>query len=255
MKIDRIGLSNINCQGCEMKIIEYNNAKNIIIEFQDKYKAKINTAYKEFKNGSIKNPYYPSVYNVGYLGQGKYKTRDENGEQIKSYIMWRGILERCYSERNKKIRPTYNDCSVCEEWHNYQNFAKWYEENYYEIHNQKMHLDKDILIKGNKIYSPNTCVFVPDRINVLFTKRQNCRGEYPIGVHMCKRDKALISSCSVDGENKHLGYFPLNKPFQAFYTYKIFKEQYIKQIADEYKDLIPLQLYEAMYNYEIEIND
>lgn len=253
--IDRTGEENVNFQGCKMKIIKYNNATNIIVEFQDKYKCKIISAYKEFKKGKIKNPYYPSVFNKGYMGQGEYNSRNKNGKQTVAYIKWKGMIERCYSEKSQEKHLTYKGCTVCEEWHNFQNFAKWYEENYYECNGEKMCLDKDILIKGNKIYSPKTCVFVPNTINVLFTKRQNKRGEYPIGVKHNKRDNSLIVTCSVDGKMKHIGYFPLNRPFQAFYTYKIFKEKYIKQVADEYKNKIPKKLYEAMYEYKVEIND
>ena len=123
-----------------------------------------------------------------------------------------------------------------------------------------MHLDKDILCKGNKIYSPETCIFVPNNINILFVKRDKMRGEYPIGVNYHKQHKKLYVSCGIiNKDNKHkqkfLGLFPLDKPFQAFYTYKQFKENYIKQVADEYRDLIPQKLYEAMYSYEVEIND
>ena len=252
--IDRTGEENINSQGCKMKIIKYNNAKDVIVEFQDKYQCKIKTAYKEFKNGHIKNPYYPSVSNKGYMGEGKYKSKIK-GKYTRKYIVWKHMIERCYDPYEINKRPTYVDVFVCEEWHNFQNFAKWFEENYYECNGERMHLDKDILVKGNKIYSPDMCIFVPSRINALFTKRQNCRGEYPIGVHYNKRDKSLISECSVDRTMKHLGSFPLNRPFKAFTVYKNFKEKYIKQIADEYKELIPEKLYDALYRYEVEIND
>ena len=121
-----------------------------------------------------------------------------------------------------------------------------------------MHLDKDILIKGNKIYSPNTCIFVPERINKLFTKRQNDRGKYPIGTCWHKPSNKFIAQCSVlDKENNrkeiHLGYYDTSE--EAFLVYKQFKEKYMRQIADEYKDLIPQKLYEIMYRYKVEMND
>ena len=153
------------------------------------------------------------------------------------------MLKRCYNSYCLNKQPTYTDCYVCELWHCYQNFAKWYEKEIYECKDEKMCLDKDILIKGNKIYSPETCVFVPNRINVLFTKSNKIRGEYPIGVNYCKRGNKLQVNCNIyengKKKQKHLGYFPLNKPFQAFTCYKEFKENYIKQVADEYKNLIP----------------
>ena len=253
----RLNSLTYNNQGYLMKIIEYNNANDITIEFQDEYKTKVkNKEYSKFLKGEINNPYHKTIYGMGYIGQGKYKTK-ENGKKTKPYSEWRSMLERAYNKKYKEKYTTYEDVEVCEEWHNYQNFAKWYEENYYEIPNEKMCLDKDILKKGNKIYSPKTCCFVPEKINNLFTKSDKARGEYPIGV--CLFNNKLMVQCSMKDrdkrKNKFLGYYPLNKPFQAFYSYKVFKESYIKQIADEYKDLIPKELYDALYEYEVEIND
>lgn len=259
-KIDRIGEENYNNFGILMKIVEYICYDDIWVEFQDEYKAQVHTTYKHFKKGGVKNPYDKTVYGVGYLGEGKYKTRGEDGKKTRTYKAWKNMLQRCYDPYFLNKEMTYIDCYVCEEWHNFQNFAKWFYENYYEIPNQRMHLDKDILIKGNKVYSPETCVFVPNRINYLFIKRDKVRGKYPIGVTYHKRKCALEVQCGIIDENgkgkrKHLGNFSLNKPFQAFYVYKIFKENYIKQVADEYKGMIPQKLYDAMYAYEVEIND
>ena len=157
----------------------------------------------------------------------------------------------------KKKDITYDDCIVCEEWHNFQNFAEWYEENYYEVDGKPTFLDKDILIKGNKIYSPQTCVFVPRLINNLFTKRQNERGLYPIGVEPYKDTNKFKAYCNTfyNGKNqkKYLGLY--NTIEDAFKVYKESKEANIKQVADEYKDKIPDKLYEAMYNYKVEITD
>ena len=122
-----------------------------------------------------------------------------------------------------------------------------------------MELDKDILYKNNKIYSPKTCIFVPQRINQLFIKQQRKRGTHSIGVSFTSDKTKLIVQCRINegygSKLEHLGRFPLSEPFHAFYTYKIFKENYIKQIADEYKSLIPQKLYDALYRYEVEIND
>ena len=168
------------------------------------------------------------------------------------------MLIRCYEPYTINKYPTYIEVIVCKEWHNFQNFAKWYEENYYEIGKGKMHLDKDILFKGCKIYSPKTCIFVPERINYLFIKSNAIRGEYPIGVSWYKTSNKFRVQCKIlDKENNrkviHLGYYTTSE--EAFLAYKVFKENYIKQVADEYKKLIPQKLYEAMYKYEVEIND
>ena len=257
--IDRIGEENCNNFGTPMKIVEYNNYKDVTVEFQDEYKARVYAQYSQFKKGEVKNPYDKSVFGVGYLGEGKYKAIGEDGKKTKAYKTWQSMLMRCYDPYYINKHPTYIDCFVCKEWHNFQNFAEWYYENVYDCNNERICLDKDILIKGNKVYSPSTCILVPNNINMLFVKRQNYRGEYPVGVSYDKERGKLLVQCRVceNGKRKgeNLGRFPLNRPFQAFYTYKIFKENYIKQVADEYKDLIPKKLYDALYKYEVEIND
>ena len=256
-RIDRTGEIGYNNYGTKMVITKCVSAKEIYVEFQDEYKFIAKTQYDNFKIGNVKNPYDKTVHNIGYIGVGKY-TSKINKEYTKEYRTWQGMLERCYDKIYQNKYPTYIGCIVCEEWHNFQNFAKWYEENYYEIEGQKMCLDKDILFKGNKIYSPQTCMFVPNRINVLFIKSEKARGKYPIGVgESGKIRNPFRAYCSVCDENgKH--YIALgnhNTIEKAFTCYKNFKEKYIKQVADEYKDYIPTELYEAMYRYEVEIDD
>ncbi len=260
--IERLGETRRNKEslgGYEMKIVEYGDI-SIIVEFQDEHKAKVKTQYGHFLEGVVKNPYHPSVFGVGFMGEGKYKAR-VNGKITKAYSTWCNMIKRCYDAYYLNKYPTYIDCYVCEEWLCFQNFGKWFEENYYEIEGEKMHLDKDILCKGNKIYSPNTCTFTSERINLLFVRNDAKRGDYPIGVTL-KKDNILESKCNILDENNkpkyvHLGSFPLNEPFHAFYVYKQFKENYIKKVADEYysKGLIPQQLYESMCNWRVEIND
>ena len=146
--------------------------------------------------------------------------------------------------------------TVCDKWLNFQNFAEWFYKNYYEIDNEAMCLDKDILHKGNKIYGPETCIYCPKSINGLFVKCDSIRGECPIGVnklpngrfrayhHIYINNKRII---------KHLGVF--DTPEEAFNIYKQAKEKYIKQVADSYKYKIPKKLYDAMYNWKVEITD
>lgn len=198
----------------------------------------------------------PNIFNIGYLGKGKYKV-SENGRKTKAYLTWCNMLKRCYDPYYINEYPSYINCYVCEEWLCFQNFAKWHEENYYKIENDFICLDKDILIKGNKVYSPDSCIFVPNRINCLFTKCDRARGKYPIGVDYKKSANKFRARCRilVNGKinRKSLGYYDTDE--EAFLVYKQFKEGYIKEVADEYKDLIPKKLYEAMYSYKVEIND
>ena len=247
--VNRIGEQALNNQGCIMAIIEYRKNKDIDVQFEDGTIV-TNREYGDFKKGAIKNPNHASIYDIGYIGQGDYNYKENKD----SYEAWRGMIRRCYDSQSLSKKPTYIGCTVCEEWHSFQNFAEWYYDNYYEIPEQRMALDKDIICKGNKTYSPDTCVFVPQCINSLFTKRDTKRGASPIGVSYHKRINKYQSYCNDgSGHEVYLGYY--DTPDGAFEAYKQYKEQVIKDMAEEYKDLIPEVLYNAMLNYEVEIND
>jgi hypothetical protein len=194
------------------------------------------------------------VYGVGIYTKGKYKSW-ENGKPTKVYTAWTNMLKRCYSQISLEERPTYTGCTVCPEWLNFQKFAEWYFSNYYEVSSfGTLQIDKDILIKGNKIYSPETCVFVPSVINSLFIKHDAKRGDYPIGVTYNKKAKKYEARISYgDGRFHYLGLFDTVE--EAFEVYKYHKELHIKNKAEEHKPNIPLKLYEAMLNYEVEITD
>ena len=241
----RIGESGMSYQGLKMKIIEYKNSTDMTVEFENGYIVK--TRYSHFKSGKIENHLHPTLFGVGYLGEkGSTKSPKEIELNLKKrcYSIWRGMLERCYSKEYHLKKPTYKECSVCEEWHNFQNFAKWYDENYYEIMGEVIHLDKDILVKGNKVYSPETCVFAPCSINVLFS-------DYINKTHIKKNKENYKVLISKHNKKVILGYSDTYE--EALMIYKNGKESYIKQVADEYKDRIPKKLYNAMYNYKIEI--
>lgn len=243
-----------------MKIIKYNNSSDIIVEFQDKYKQQVHTQYNNFKNGSVKNSFSKSIYGVGIRGN-KYPTRI-NGIKEKEYDAWCKILARCFVKDDIK-RPTYVDTSCCDDWLYYPNFYEWLhsQDNFDKWYNgHRWCVDKDILIKGNKIYSPNTCCLVPDNVNVLFIKSDALRGELPIGVsihpqHIGKYYVQMSITKNNKRKNKYIGLY--NNVEDAFIAYKKEKEKYIKKIADEEYKLgnITKQCRDAMYSYVVEITD
>ena len=257
-KIDRTGERNVNSFGSEMIITRYRGCMDIDIYFPEYNWTVKNREYNKFKKGSVKCPYERSIYGIGYIGEGKYKV-SENSKHTRAYDTWNNMLERCYSEKCQEKHPTYKDCEVRNEWHNFQNFAEWYEENYYEVDGERMCLDKDILFKHNKIYSPETCIYVPQTINNLFVKNDKNRGDSVIGTCYHKRDRIYESWCNIynfeTGKSKYeyLGRYDTQE--KAFNVYKQFKENYIKQVADYYKKQIPINLYNALYNYKVEITD
>ena len=258
-KINRTGEENINTFGSKMVIIEYKTRDDTNVYFPEYNWIAKHKRYQNFKSGKIKCPYEPRVYGIGYLGEGEYKAYDRNGKSTKCYETWKGMLKRCYDIKYHKKESTYKNCKVCEEWYNYQNFAKWYYNNYYEIEGERMCLDKDILNKGNKIYSPNTCIFVPNNINLLFVKNDKSRGNYPLGVCYDKKSKKFKAHCSIydfkENKKKTINLDFYNTPEKAFEAYRQFKEKHIKKVADYYKNQIPEKLYDAMYKYEVCIDD
>ncbi|MCI1763655.1 hypothetical protein [Heyndrickxia oleronia] len=249
---ERVGEIAYSSRGTKMEIIAYRKFNDIDVKFENGYIAK-GVEYVQFKRRNLTNPFEPSVYKFGYHGEGKYRV-SENGKHTKHYIAWKSMLNRCYGAKLQERSPTYMDCTVHKHWHNFQNFGEWYDINYYEIEDEIMALDKDILVKNNKAYSPRTCVFVPHSINTLIVKRDKFRGNLPIGVNLSKCKKKYESWCS-NGNGKRVYLGACATPEESFQTYKEYKENKIKEVAEKYKYNIPEKLYLALINYEVDIND
>ena len=255
-KIDRTGEERVNNFGSKMVIKEYRNNRDIDVYFPEYDWTTKNKRYYEFKEGEIKCPYEPRIISVGYIGEGKYKI-SENGKITDKYRIYYDMLRRCYDSKYQERKPTYKGCSVEDYLLNFQNMCEWIENNYYEVPGEKMHLDKDILCKGNKIYSRDTCIFVPERINTLFAKCNKSRGDCPIGVTPTPSGNYETRCHDGYGKSIHLGTYSTKE--KAFRVYKQYKEKVIKEVIDSYKGVIPEPYYSrlktAMYNYEVEIDD
>lgn len=235
-----------------MRIVEYNAYNDILVEFQDEYKAIVKTRYDHFKDGTVKNPYFPTLYGVGRMGMKFPK------EHKLEYKIWSSMMCRCFNEKYYKKYITYEKVTCCDEWLIFENFYKWLhlQENFYTLKNSniRFELDKDIIKKGNKIYSPEFCCLVPHYINKLFLKSEKTRGNTPIGVTV--KANNIYSMCS-NGKKVlvHLG--KSNTIDEAFMKYKTYKEELIKTTAKENYDigLITKKCFEAMNKYEVTIDD
>lgn len=197
--------------------------------------------------GQVKNPFHPSIHGVGFLGVGKYKAYINRTTPYKVYAIWEGMIRRCYNERVLNTRKTYKGVTVCEEWHNFQNFAEWYEENYkdYIVNWQ---LDKDILSSDVKTYSPETCCFIPVEINSVISKKSRGSNNLPSGVSF--RYGKYISGITKNNKKIQLGTFDTEK--EASETYEIHKKKHIEELATEFKGLITEKVYKALMNYNIQ---
>lgn len=245
LKNERLGQINQNRFGTEMKIIDYKNSSNITVEFLDNYHYKTRTCYTSFISGGTKNPYDKTIYGVGFIGVGRYRGKKEHK---KVYQTWQDMLQRCYRPEVEN-QQGYLGCSVAEEWHNFQNFAKWYYDNNYTVDGENLHLDKDLLCLNNKVYSPDTCLLVPERINYLIIRHAPQRGEYPIGVRKCAHSNLFEARCRTYNGKESIGFFKTLE--EAFYAYKRRKEEFIKEVANEYKNKILDKVYQALLKYEV----
>ena len=234
----------------DFKIVKCNDSKNVEIQF-------LKTGYETvtrldcIKIGKVKDRYLPSVYSVGILGS-KYPSK-VNGRNTKEYDLWHSMLQRCYSDKSKKKRPTYEGCEVSNKFKSYEYFYEW-------CHSQigfgveGWHLDKDLLVKGNKVYSEDSCVFLPSEINMVLVKHTPSRGKHPIGVSWYSKSKTFIAQVNKNkGKPENLGYF--NTEIEAFNAYKQAKESFIKEQAEKWKGQIDERAYEALMKYEVEITD
>lgn len=181
-------------------------------------------------------------YGVG-INDADYVTKPViNGKETRcpAYKAWHHMLLRAYNQRYNTKHPTYGAVTVCDEWLIFSNFRRWFIENHVDC----CELDKDILSKENKIYSPETCIYVPQWLNKFTTNRKSKRGKYLIGVSWdLKSDKfrAQVSNCNPAGNKKeYLGVFDNElEAYNAWLTRKL-------EIALELKpemDIIDLRIY------------
>lgn len=235
----------------EIIVIGCENSRNVKIYFP-LYDYTRYVSYNNLNKFNITCPYSRVYCNSGFLGEGEFSI-SEGVKFTKAGGVWVDMIRRCCDEKYRSKKPFYKDSRICDEWLNFQNFAKWYYDNYYEIDGEQMCLDKDILHKHNKLYSPDNCMIVPQTINKLLERNSSSNG-LPLGVHYDKRKFKYIAQCKGNrANNGYLGSF--NTKEEAFQAYKEAKEHRIKLIADKYKDKIPQRLYGALYSYKVDITD
>lgn len=156
------------------------------------------------------------------------------------YSVWKSMFTRCYDEKYHNKQPTYRDCYICEEWHLFSNFKSWMIKQDWKA----KQIDKDILVQGNKQYSPERCIFVTRKINSLFNNHSNSRGKLPLGVW--KNNDRFSASCNNGHKISYLGMFNTIK--EASDVYKKFKYDIIAGIAN--KQTEPLK--SALLAYKLE---
>lgn len=233
--------------GTSCTVLKYNSNIDVVIKFNDKFGYTKSVTLWDLRKGSVKNPYDRNVQGIGYLGVGDYLPYFE-GKDTLCYVAWVNMLRRCYSESSRKKNPSYVGCTVCEEWLCFQEFAKWY---YSQVGaNEGFQVDKDLLVKGNKVYSPDTCCMLPKDINALISYKYKKDNAMPTGV--AKRSEKRFRAClNIFGKNKILGTFDTVE--EASLAYKVAKEDYVKLVADKWRGSIDEAVYESLMNWTVDL--
>ena len=238
----------------DLIITKYINHKEVYVKFLDTgYETK--AYFGNIKKGIVRDRSVPSILGVGVVGDEVTKV---NGNRLKEYNLWQALLSRCYCDKFHVKCPTYKDCSVSDNFKYYPYFKEWCNNqigfNVLDDKGNYFELDKDLLIKGNKVYSEDTCCFIPREINVALIYNQTKKGNHPIGVSYSKiNNKFVVYVKKGEGSREYLGYF--EDASVAFLAYKASKEAYLKELANKWKDKIDLRVYEALIGWEINIDD
>lgn len=258
----RIGYVGYTKDGDKFTVLNYIDSQHVDIEFQDKWGYKRTVSWQNAIKGRIKNPYHPNKYG-GIVGTNKdigINNENFNISISKEYAAWSNILLRAKDVEFKKIHKSYSEVTVSNQWLYFWNFYKWCkdQDNYSKwSQNENWAIDKDILQKGNKEYSPETCCIVPKSINNLLLKHDRKRGKYPIGVTKRKSDNRFLAQCSNPIIGKYITIGLYNTYEEAFKAYKFYKEKIIKDVANlEYaKGNITHKCYLSLLSYLVEITD
>ena len=227
-------------------VVNYINKKKVEVVFLDT-EHKDYFWMKDVIKGNIRDNYAKTTCNVGL--KGDTSSMQGLNEKHVLYEKWSSMISRCYG---KNIRKAYVGCSVGSSFRNYSTFFSWCEDQV-GFDQDGWHLDKDILVRGNKVYSESTCCFVPPEINSLILSCKGSRGELPIGVSKTVDGKKYRSRVHSNGSSKFLGVYRSSE--EAFFAYKSFKESYIKEVANKWKDRMDLRVYNALMNWEVGIDD
>lgn len=195
------------------------------------------------------------ILGVGVYEKGKFTTSigDGNTKFSKEYSKWKCMLNRCYLQSYLNKHPSYIGCSVSENFKNFQYFAEWCN-NQVGFHltdknGRVYHLDKDILVQGNRIYSEYTCVFIPAQLNNFLTDNQRSRGDYPLGVFFNKEKKAFTADLRNPFNSKRrLGTFASAE--EAHNAYVEAKSRLAKELADYYKGKVDDRVISALLAFK-----
>ena len=226
----------------EVVVEKYESASRVHVRFKNTGNVVI-TCMSTLRSRSLKDKQAPSILGFGIVGED---IPSKGGVQDKAYGAWHGILARCLNPKTKAKQPTYADCKVHEDWQYYQNFKEWF---YNQVGSglEGYQVDKDLLVRGNLLYSADTCCLIPRDLNTYLASLPvyGCTTCIDFKVNVCQ----YAVEVTHEGCKYHLGYFNTYK--QAFMELKTFKEQKLREFAEKYKGLVSDHVRERLLTYEI----
>ena len=233
----------------DVEVTEYIDSHNITVKFLNTGAIK-NTTASALTNGILKDSEVHDTHKYDVMDIPKSVGRGGRCDPL--YNKWNGMMQRCYNPKNKINKPAYEACTSSETFRHFSKFKSWY---YSQIgcEQEGWHLDKDILIKGNKVYSEDNCCIVPPEINIALANNKSVRGSFPQGVIYNSTKTRYRARIQRGHKWESLGTY--DTPEEAFYAYKPVKEAHIKSLAEKWKGKVDPRVYEALMNWTIEITD
>lgn len=249
----KVGEHYESCYGTILEVVQYEGRSKVtVLSLDSGYRAVVESG--NLRKGTVRDRLFPTIYGVGYIGNANTRAQ---GKMRREYILWRGLLTRCYDDVFIKTDKSYIGCTVSENFKSYEYFCKWCSEqigfNAVDDKGQYFHLDKDILVKGNKMYSEDTCCFVPQQINTAVPRTYSLKRPYVTGVHYCLDNSSNPFHVHISqyGKDSVIGRYKTEEI--AYNVYKASKEAYIKEISHKWKDKIDKRVYDNLSMYELPI--
>jgi len=226
--------------GEKFKVIDYVDNENVTLEYEDG--TVVTSRSVNIRQGNPPNPNRRVIYGQGYHGVGVYPISNNGGKSL-AYVKWHGMLSRVYDGNNDKTKlatACYDGVCVSEYWHNFQNFAEWfYREHGKYTCKDVLCLDKDLLGKGTKVYSKDTCCFLPYCLNIAI--------QVGYSVHYDARRRTFRPRVSMKGVTPYLGDFKHED--EAREAYFNAKNKHISSLAESYRGSIPDNVLQALLNF------
>ncbi len=226
-------------------VVEYLCANDVTVEFVDTGSI-VKTSTPAILRGEIKDRFKPTVFGVGYIGDSVTKV---NGKITPEYKLWCLMLNRCYGKTNRNNLSAYENCTVSENFKNFTYFKDWCNKQV-GFNEPLFQLDKDLLMRGNRIYSENTCCFIPQEINVAISVKKDKANSLPVGFSNYTTQGKFRVELSKRNVSVYLGVYDTIE--EGMYVYKQAKEAYIKELANKWKDKLSHTAYNALMLYTIE---